>query len=105
LDDNLLPTASKAETKADITDRTARTIIGAEAERREVKTARLRQARLEGDAGCNGNTGQASPRKGGRATASQSVHVIPAHERLSSFQSGNADTVKSVGSLFQGTVG
>src|SRR4029077_16689493 len=47
---NLLPTASKAETKADITDRTARTIIGAEAERRKVKTVRLRQARLEMEA-------------------------------------------------------
>ena len=48
-DNPLRPTASKAETKADITDRTARIIIGA---------------------GCEGNTGQASPRKGCRATAS-----------------------------------
>jgi len=41
------PRQSKAETKADITDRAARTIVGDEAARREAKTARLRQARLE----------------------------------------------------------
>lgn len=44
------PRPSKAETKADITDRTARTIVGDEAARREAKTARLRQARLETEA-------------------------------------------------------
>jgi hypothetical protein len=44
------PVRSKAETKADITNHTARSIIGAEAERREVKTTRLRQARLEMEA-------------------------------------------------------
>jgi hypothetical protein len=42
--------ASRAETKADITDRTARGIIDAEAEKRRTKTARLRQARLEREA-------------------------------------------------------
>ena len=36
--------------KADITDRMARSIIGAEAEKRRIKTARLRQARLEREA-------------------------------------------------------
>ena len=41
---------SRAETKADVTDRTARSIIGAEAEKRQIKTARLRQARLEREA-------------------------------------------------------
>ncbi|WEX07855.1 hypothetical protein [Chelativorans sp. AA-79] len=41
------PTRSKAETKADITDNTARAIIDAEAASREAKTARLRKARLE----------------------------------------------------------
>lgn len=41
---------SKAETKADVTDRTARDIIGAEAEKRERKTERLRLARLEMEA-------------------------------------------------------
>lgn len=44
------PRPSKAETKADITDRAARTIVGDEAARREAKTARLRQARLENEA-------------------------------------------------------
>src|SRR5690606_25506997 len=44
------PKPSKAETKADITDHAARTIISAEVERREAKTARLRQARLEQEA-------------------------------------------------------
>lgn len=44
------PTRSKSETKADITDQTARAIIEADAERRESKTARLRQARLESEA-------------------------------------------------------
>lgn len=48
---NLLrPTRSKAETKADVTDYNARAIIGAEAEHRDAKTARLRQARLEHEA-------------------------------------------------------
>lgn len=44
------PARSKAETKAEITDHAARTILDAEAERRESKTARLRQARLENEA-------------------------------------------------------
>lgn len=44
------PRPSKAETKADITDHAARAIIGDEASRRETKTARLRQARLESEA-------------------------------------------------------
>lgn len=48
---NLLrPARSKAETKAEVTDHTARAIIGDEAQRREAKTARLRQARLENEA-------------------------------------------------------
>lgn len=41
------PRPSKAETKADITDHAARAITDAEIERREAKTAKLRQARLE----------------------------------------------------------
>lgn len=44
------PNQSKAETRADITDHAARTIIGDEAARREAKTAKLRQARLENEA-------------------------------------------------------
>ncbi|WP_163271287.1 hypothetical protein [Chelativorans alearense] len=44
------PTRPNAATKADITDRTARAIIDAEAARREAKTERLRQARLEMEA-------------------------------------------------------
>jgi hypothetical protein len=41
---------SRAESKADITNRTARTILGAEAQKREAKTARLREARLAQEA-------------------------------------------------------
>lgn len=41
---------SRAESKADITNRTARTILGAEALKREAKTARLREARLAQEA-------------------------------------------------------
>ncbi|BCH26446.1 hypothetical protein [Mesorhizobium sp. L-8-3] len=44
------PNPSKAETKADITNHAARAITGDEAARREAKTARLRQARLEREA-------------------------------------------------------
>lgn len=44
------PKPSKTETRAEITDHAARAIITAEAERREAKTARLRQARLEREA-------------------------------------------------------
>jgi hypothetical protein len=44
------PKPSKAATKADITDHAARAIISVEIERREAKTARLRQARLESEA-------------------------------------------------------
>ena len=66
-DNPLRPTASKAETKADITDRTARIIIGAEAERREVNTARLRQARLEMEAAQAARETPAKPRHAGAA--------------------------------------
>lgn len=41
------PGKSKSETKAEITDRTARAIIDAEAARRDAKTEKLRQARME----------------------------------------------------------
>ncbi|WP_099864992.1 hypothetical protein [Pararhizobium haloflavum] len=45
--DNLFrPSRSKAETKAEITDNAARAAIQAEVDRRESKTARLREARL-----------------------------------------------------------
>jgi len=44
------PRPSRLETKAEITDHAARVIIGDEAARREAKTARLRQARLESEA-------------------------------------------------------
>ena len=44
------PKTSKAETKADVTDTAARAIIGEEAKRREAKTAKLRQARLDQEA-------------------------------------------------------
>lgn len=41
------PKASKSESKAEITDHAARAIIDDEVARREAKTAKLRQARLE----------------------------------------------------------
>ena len=41
------PAPSRAETKADITDRTARAILDDEAAKRREKTAKLRAARLE----------------------------------------------------------
>ncbi len=44
------PRPSRTETKADLTSHVARTITGAAAVEREVKTARLRQARLEAEA-------------------------------------------------------
>lgn len=44
------PSRPTAETKAEITNRTARAMIDAEAERREINTAKLRQARLEKEA-------------------------------------------------------
>ena len=44
------PAASKAETKADITDRTARAILDEEAARCRKKTAKLRAARLKMEA-------------------------------------------------------
>lgn len=45
--DNLFkPTKSKAETKADITDRTAQAILDTEAAKRREKTERLRAQRL-----------------------------------------------------------
>lgn len=44
------PLRSRTETKAATTDNAARAIIDAEAARRETKTAKLRQARLESEA-------------------------------------------------------
>lgn len=44
------PTRTRSETKAESTDRSARAIIEAEAKRRESKTEKLRQARLEREA-------------------------------------------------------
>ncbi len=45
-DNQQRPARSKAETKAEITDSVARTIIEAEAKARDTKTAKIRQARL-----------------------------------------------------------
>ena len=44
------PTPSRAQSKADLTNSTARAIIKAEVDEREAKTNRLRQARLEMEA-------------------------------------------------------
>jgi hypothetical protein len=62
------PKSSKAETRADITNYTARAIVGAEAELREAKTARLRQARLENEAELSVLAVPAAPRRA-RVTA------------------------------------
>jgi hypothetical protein len=56
------PVPSKAETKADITNHAARTIIGDEAARREAKTERLRQARLENEARLSAAPASTKPR-------------------------------------------
>ncbi len=45
------PTKSKSETKAEITDHTAKGIIAAETKARDAKSARLRAARLENEEG------------------------------------------------------
>lgn len=55
------PKSSKADTRADLTDHTARAIIGDEAARREAKTARLRQARLDNEAKLATTTPPAKP--------------------------------------------
>ncbi len=60
---------SKAETKADITNEAARTITGAEAERRAIKTARLRQARLEAEAMRPASPAQTKKRRAKRVVA------------------------------------
>lgn len=60
---------SKADTKADLTAQTARAIVDAEVDRREAKTARLRQARLEMEAKASDET---SPAKQSRAKAATS---------------------------------
>lgn len=44
------PKRSRSEVKAEVTDRAARLIIEAEVQRREAKTEKLRQARLEREA-------------------------------------------------------
>ena len=62
------PKPSKAETKADITDHAARAIVDAEAEGREAKTARLRQARLEAEARLADNAAPTKPRRAKAAT-------------------------------------
>ena len=59
---------SKAATKADLTDRTARAIVDAEVDRREAKTARLRQARLEMEAKASEETPPAKPPRARLAT-------------------------------------
>jgi len=49
--DNLFrPAMSKAESKAEVTNRTAWDMLNTEAARREAKTARLRAARLASEA-------------------------------------------------------
>jgi hypothetical protein len=61
------PSRANAASKAEITDRTVRSILEAEALRREEKTARLRQARMEMEAA--------------RAKAGPKVQKAPAAKR------------------------
>ncbi len=55
--------SSKAESKADTTSHAARAIIRAEVERRDAKTARLKQARLEREAAQAATETPATPRR------------------------------------------
>lgn len=68
------PAPSKAETKADITDRVAREIIEAETSRRQALTEKLRAARLEQEAraGQSGQAPKGAAGKRGRADARSS---------------------------------
>lgn len=62
--DNLFkPAPSRAETKADITDRSARAIIEKETGDLKNKTERLRQARLEMEAQQKTKAPEAKPRR------------------------------------------
>ncbi len=45
-----MPSKSKSETKADVTNQAAKTIIDAEVAKRDAKTARLREARMAQEA-------------------------------------------------------
>lgn len=62
------PSLSKAETKADITNRTARAITDAATALRDAKTAKLRQARLaqEAEQDAAALTSRKLPRKSAR---------------------------------------
>jgi hypothetical protein len=73
------PKLSRAETKADITNHTsARAIVGAEAEPREAKNARLRQPGWKGNqTGRPGSLCLATPREYRIAAACTVVHVTP----------------------------
>ena len=61
------PARSKSETKADVTNNAARAIIGSEVERREAKTAKLRQARLEHEAAVAAMPPVAKPKRARKA--------------------------------------
>lgn len=54
--------------KADVTNHAARAIIGAEAERREAKTAKLRQARREAEAKLAASAAPGEPLRAKSAT-------------------------------------
>lgn len=62
--------APPPETPIDKTTRIVRKIVDSEAEKRNSKSARLRKARLEREAGSppkqNGTNSKASPKKGGK---------------------------------------
>lgn len=59
------PARTRAETKAEITDRTAKALIEVEVRRRQAKTEKLRQARLAREAGA------AAPAKRQRAKTTE----------------------------------
>ncbi|GAB5506841.1 MAG: hypothetical protein Rhirs2KO_20040 [Rhizobiaceae bacterium] len=66
------PKLSKSEIRAEITNRAARAIIGAESARLTTKTARLRKARLESEAEMTKSAPPSKLRAGRRRAGTQS---------------------------------
>lgn len=62
-----VPMQARARAKAEATDEAARAIIDAEAERREAKTARLKQARLAQEAATVAKPAKKPPARASKA--------------------------------------
>ncbi len=63
------PKASKSEAKADVTTRAAQAIIDDEAAKRDAKTARLRQARIDAEAKADSTEAPAAKPRAAKTTA------------------------------------